>query len=251
MRISRQGEAEMADIVRAVFGLRLAPQHHLVDQRRFRRVGDAAQHAIEVARMHLIAGWQRNAEPVQEVAQRREFFIGRRRVHAIHHRLVQALQFLRGRDVGQDHELLDQPVAVEARPRCDAAHDAVVVQHDPALRQVEIERAARSAGGEQGTKRRIQMRMPGVAVRRAPAAPPRRSGAPRCASGRGRSDGRLLRRCASIRISTNRQPRSSLRAQAAPAVGQRLGQHRHDAVGEIDAVAAGARRLVERRSGRT
>ena len=39
-----------------------------------------------------------------------------------------------------------------------------------------------------------------------------------------------------------------VRAQAAPAVGQRLGQHRHDAVGEIDAVAAGARRVVERRS---
>ena len=113
--------------------------------------------------MHLIAGWQRDAEPVQEVAQRCELLLRRRGVHAIHHRLVQAFQFLGGRDVGEDHELLDQPVAVEARPWRDAAHDALVVQHDTALRQVEIERAARGAGGEQGTKRRIQMRMPGVA----------------------------------------------------------------------------------------
>ncbi len=37
-----------------------------------------------------------------------------------------------------------------------------------------------------------------------------------------------------------------LRAQAAPAVRQRLGQHRHDAIGEIDAVAALARRAIER-----
>ena len=69
MRIARQREAEMADIVRAVLGLRLAAQHHLVDQRRFGGAGDLPQHAVEVARMHLIAGRQRNAEPVEEAAQ--------------------------------------------------------------------------------------------------------------------------------------------------------------------------------------
>jgi hypothetical protein len=38
-------------------------------------------------------------------------------------------------------------------------------------------------------------------------------------------------------------------AEAAPAVGQRLRQHRHDAVGEVDAVAALASRVVERCAG--
>ena len=99
---------------------------------------------------------------MQEGAKRREFVLRRRGVPAIHHRLVQAFQFLGGRNVGEDHELLDQPVAVEARPWRDAAYDALVVQHDTALRQVEIERAARGTGGEQGTKRRIQMRMSGI-----------------------------------------------------------------------------------------
>ena len=94
---------------------------------------------------------------VQEVAQRCELLLRRRRVHAVHAGLVQPFQFLRRGDVGQDHELLDQPVAVEPRPRCDAGHLAVPVQHHLALRQVEIERAARGAGREQGTEGGVEM----------------------------------------------------------------------------------------------
>ena len=102
-------------------------------------------------------------KPVQEVAQRRELLVGRRRVHAVHRRLVAALQFLRRGDVGQDHEFLDQPVAVETRARRDAAHAAVAVEHDAAFRQVEVERAARGAGGEQRAEGGVQMRVAGVA----------------------------------------------------------------------------------------
>ena len=40
MRIARQGEAEMADVVGAVLGLRLAAQHHVIDQRGFVGAGD-------------------------------------------------------------------------------------------------------------------------------------------------------------------------------------------------------------------
>ena len=176
-----------------------------------------------------------------------ELLLRRRGVHAIHHRLVQALQFLGGRDVGEDHELLDQPVAVEARPWRDAAHDALVVQHDTALRQVEIERAARGAGGEQGTKRRIQMCMPGVArvVRLLQALVGKACGAAHQAAAEAMGGLSAVR----VNVEFDEQTAAILvRAQAAPAVGQRLGQHRHDAVGEIDAVAAGARRVVERRS---
>ena len=95
MRVARQGEAEMADVVRAVFRLRLAAQHHFVHQRRFRRVRDTTQHAVEIARMQLVARWQRNAQPMQEVTQRGELLIGRRGMHAVHRRLVQAFEFLR------------------------------------------------------------------------------------------------------------------------------------------------------------
>ncbi len=135
----------------------------------FRGAGDTAKHAVEVAWMHLIAGRQRDAKPVQEVAKRCELLVGRWGVHAIHRRLVTALEFLRGGDVGQNHEFLDQPVAVETRPGRHAAHDAVAVEDDAALRQVEVERAARGAGGEQRAECRVQMRVPGIAriVRRA------------------------------------------------------------------------------------
>ena len=160
--------------------------------------------------MHLIAGRQRNAKPVQEVAQRRELFVGRRGVDAIHRRLVPPLEFLGGGDVGQHHEFLDQPVAVEARPRRDAAHHAVAVEHDVAFRQVEIERAARRARGEQGAERGVQMRETG-SPRRAPAAPARRSAVRRCASGRGRNDARSCGRSrrSAVRRTGSRDPRSA------------------------------------------
>ena len=50
MGVARQGEAEMADIVRAIGGLHLAAQDHLVDQRRLLGAGDLAQYGVEVAR---------------------------------------------------------------------------------------------------------------------------------------------------------------------------------------------------------
>ncbi len=52
-----------------------------------------------------------------------------------------------------------------------------------------------------------------------------------------------------VNLECNEQTAAILvRTQAAPAVGQRLGQHRHDAVGEIDAVATRACGMVERRA---
>ena len=78
-----------------------------------------------------------------------EFFRRRRRVHAVHAGLVQAFEFFCGGDVGEDHELLDQPVAVEPRAGRDAGYLALVVQGHLALRQVQVERAARGACLEQ------------------------------------------------------------------------------------------------------
>ena len=58
---------------------------------------------------------------------------------------VASPQRLRGGDVGEDHELLDQPVRVEPLPEREGFDRAVVGQHDPAFWQVEIERLARFA----------------------------------------------------------------------------------------------------------
>ena len=56
----------------------------------------------------------------------------------------------------------------------------------------------------------------------------------RCASTRGRNDARVYGRWRRCAFPTNRQPRSSFGPQAAAAVGQFLGQHRHDAIRKVD-----------------
>ena len=61
-------------------------------------------------------------------------------VHAIDQRHARALQRLGRRDIGEDHEFLDQPVRVEARRDDHAVDRAVGFEHDLALRQIEIER---------------------------------------------------------------------------------------------------------------
>ena len=56
--------------------------------------------------------------------------------------MLGALQRLGRRDIGEDHEFLDQPMRVEALRDDDAIERAVGLQQDLSLRQIEIERAA-------------------------------------------------------------------------------------------------------------
>ena len=55
MRVATQVEAEMAVILRGVFGLRLAAQHDLVDERLDVAALDAGENAIEVGRPRGLA----------------------------------------------------------------------------------------------------------------------------------------------------------------------------------------------------
>ena len=55
------------------------------------------------------------------------------------------LQRLGGGDVGEDHEVLDQPVGVEALAEGDGKHLAVVGEDDAALGEVEVQRLAQVA----------------------------------------------------------------------------------------------------------
>ena len=69
----------------------------------------------------------------------------------------------RGRgDVGGDHIILDQPVRVEPVARRDRGDPALLVEHHPALGQVELERVAllprreqRAPAGPQGLQRLV------------------------------------------------------------------------------------------------
>ena len=78
----------------------------------------------------------------EELAQRRELRRIGRVVDAVHAGLPQPLQRLGRGDIGGDHELLDQPVAVEPLARLDAGDPAGRIEQDAPLGQIELERAA-------------------------------------------------------------------------------------------------------------
>ena len=105
-----------------------------------------AQDAVELLGAQRAALRQRDVERLQELAQRFDLLQRRLVVHAVDQRHARLLQRLGRRDIGEDHELLDQPMRVEPLRRDDAIDRAVGFQQDFALGQVEIERAARVAG---------------------------------------------------------------------------------------------------------
>ena len=63
---------------------------------------------------------------------------------AVDQRRAGLLEALGGRDIGEDHELLDQPMRVEALGHQHPVDGAVGLEEDLALGQVEIERLART-----------------------------------------------------------------------------------------------------------
>ena len=140
--VAAQIEAEMAEIFRRIFGLRLGAQHDFVDQPFDVAAFDARQNAVEAVRPQRAALRQRNIERAQELAQRVELFRRRLVVHAIDQRHIAALAGLGGGDIGEDHEFLDQPVRFEPLRHDHAIDGAVGFEHDLAFRDVEIERAA-------------------------------------------------------------------------------------------------------------
>ena len=147
MGIAAQVEAEMAVVLRGVFGLGLAAQHDLIDE----LLGVAALHPVENEVEAAPAGalrllGKRDVERRQELAQRVELLQRRLVMDAVDERRVRPLQRLGGRDIGEDHELLDQPMRVEPRRRDHPVDGVVGLEHDLALGQIEIERTRARRG---------------------------------------------------------------------------------------------------------
>src|SRR5579863_2363874 len=94
---------------------------------------------------HLAAGESKAMDPdaIEKTREGRQPFRFRRIVHAVHAWLLQTLQGLGGGDVGRDHELFNQLVAVEAVARLDARDATGGIEQNPPLGNVEVERAAR------------------------------------------------------------------------------------------------------------
>ena len=146
MRVAPQVEPEVAVVLGGVFGLGLRAQHHLVDELFGLVALHLRQHAVEHGRPQRAALCERHVERAQEFLEVVDLLHGRLVMHAIDQRQRLLLQHLGGGDIGEDHELLDQPVRVEPRRNHDAIDGAVRLQDDLAFRQIEIERIARVAG---------------------------------------------------------------------------------------------------------
>ena len=233
-------------------------------------VADPLDDPVEGPRPDHLAERELEVEGREIVLERDQFLAARRLVDAVHDRRLLRLQRAGGGDVGGDHIVLDQPVRVEPVARRDRGDAPLLVEHHAALGNVELERLALVAGGEQ----------------RAPARPERlQRGADQLvgngafdlghrAGRRGDFDPFLARRidrglcilvgnvCGDANLRARKSPaleravlgdlevaghrRAHLAfLQRADVGGQFLRQHRHDAVGEIDAVAARPRLAVE------
>ena len=135
-------ETEVADIARRVRRLALGAQHQLADDRRQLVLLQLLEQARQVGGTRERARPTAHAETLEQLGERLELDrIGRivNAVHAMHARLIEG--FRRG-DVGGDHELLDQPMRIQARPRDDRLGPAVGIEPNLRLRKIEVQGAA-------------------------------------------------------------------------------------------------------------
>ena len=169
VRVTPQRQAEVAVIRHRVFGLRLGAQHHLVHQALDVGAAHGPEHAVEVGGAELVGLGQLEVERGEEIAQRHHALGRGGVVDAIEEERALKLAGLGRRHVGEDHELLDQLMGVEAPRRDDAVERAVGLEHELALGDVEGQRLAgiaslrcRSVGGPQRSQHALDQRAGGV-----------------------------------------------------------------------------------------
>mgnify|MGYP003349289406 CR=1 FL=1 len=132
----------MSAPLRRVHRLCLGAQHQLVDDRLVRRALDALQHLIEVPGPQALPGRQLVPERCQKVAQVLDALRLGLVVHAIHGRHLGIAEFDRRRDVGSDHELLDDLVRIKVRARMYVGHVSVRPQSHDQFGRDDLQRLA-------------------------------------------------------------------------------------------------------------
>ena len=221
VRVGAQIEAEMADVVGRVDRLRLAAQHHFVDDFGVRPVLRHVEDAVEARGCDCLALGPAHVHGGEEVRQRRDLLFARTIVHAVDQRPRFGFECLRRADVGLDHEFFDELVRIEAFALLHAC-DLAVLEHDLVLGAVDLERIARFA--RPATRNDTPPRAASgsdragawscrSACRRWRLARPRRRASPRTSSARGRTCG--CASCRPCRIPFRRRGRRGPRPQAA------------------------------------
>ena len=142
VRVLRQGETEVTDVLRLIDRLRHGAHDDRLDQMRFLAAVDLLQHRAQVLRREVAIRRQLNAEAAQESPQRFEPFVFGLAVHTVQRRHAVFLEEARRFDVRGDHAFLDEPVRVVARRLDEGCDLAMRVEAHFQLRRVEVERTA-------------------------------------------------------------------------------------------------------------
>ncbi|MDF2489079.1 MAG: hypothetical protein K0S77_1701 [Pseudomonas sp.] len=245
-------QAEVAVVLDAVHRLAQGAQHDGLDQVEIRAVGDLRQQGLVVLRRGILALVQRQAELAQESAQLFQALRRRAVVHPVQGRDLVLLEELGGGHVGRQHALLDQLVGIVAHGRADFRDLALGTEDDAGFLGLEVDRATAVAGVQEDLVDRVQA----LEVRQYFFVLDPQRAAFTCA--------RMLEHAADLVVGQARMgvdhrlvelvvdhlaglvhghladhgQAIDMRVQRAQAVGQLLGQHRHDALGEVHRVAA-------------
>ena len=253
MGVARERQTEMSLGLGAVIGLGLAAQDDLVQEIAIVLAG-LRQDSVKDGRAHDLTARQVDFEGSEKAPQALDLLKARFLVDPVDTRRMVLFEAAGGGHIGRDHELIDQAVRIEARPQGHRSHMPVLSQLDPAFGQFQIQRLAALAGRAErriGRIEGLQMRLDqrlrivielafdglGVIDRRGGSVP-----------------GPLEALALQVALGVDPQMGGHGRAvdpghQRTKIGRQALGQHPHHPVGEIAAVAAPSRRLVEGRAG--
>ena len=137
-----------------VEGLALGAQEEIVQEALLRLPFDLLEQPLEGRRRDLgQVSLELVAEALEDFLQVDEAVRVGAVVDPVDRRLLGEEELLRHGLVGREHELLDQPVRDVARLGNDPDDQALVVQDDVRVRQVEIDRAPRLRGARAGGPR--------------------------------------------------------------------------------------------------
>ena len=140
VEVGGRGQAEVADVVGAVLRLHHRAQEQRIERLLLRLSLQPLEQFVQLGR----SGVDRDRESVQagELRERLQLLLVGLVVDAVHGGQPAHFEEARHRLVRRQHELLDQPVRVVARPAHDLRHRALVAEHDLRLGQIEVDRAA-------------------------------------------------------------------------------------------------------------
>ena len=153
----------MSNIINAINSLCLTAQNRLIDHHLIRRVCHLCKQTVELTGTQHLSFGKGSSDCRGQLEQAVCLFWIRRIMHTENACLARANQTIGRRDIGSDHEILDQPLRFALAALADGYGFTILIHHDPAFFQIECQRFAfmpRQIKGPPGTEQVVQNAMP-------------------------------------------------------------------------------------------